>query len=94
MERYYLGVGWADKFHQVWVGNSDGKKVMEKKVIENVESLSEFGRWLDEQRASRSIFGQPSRASATDCGLFFWTLAWWFIRSILKLWIEPVTDFV
>ena len=53
MERYYLGVDWADKFHQVWVSNSDGKKVIEKKVLENVEGLSEFGRWLDEQRAKQ-----------------------------------------
>ncbi len=51
LARYYLGVDWADKFHQVWVSNSDGKKVMEKKVLENVEGLAEFGRWLDEQRA-------------------------------------------
>ena len=53
MERYYLGVDWADKFHQVWIGNSEGKKVLEKKVVEDVEGLSEFGRWLDEQRAKQ-----------------------------------------
>ncbi len=29
----------------------EGKKVIEKKVVENVEGLAEFGRWLDEQRA-------------------------------------------
>lgn len=51
MERYYLGVDWADEFDQIWVSDPDGKKVMEKKVIENVEGLSEFGRWLDESRA-------------------------------------------
>jgi hypothetical protein len=53
LERYYLGVDWADGFHQVWVSNSDGKKVMEKKVLEDVEGLAEFGRWLDEQRAKQ-----------------------------------------
>lgn len=53
MERYYLGVDWADQFHQVWIGNSEGKKVLEKKVVEDVEGLSEFGRWLDEQRAKQ-----------------------------------------
>ena len=37
----------------MWVSNSDGKKVIEKKVLENVEGLSEFGRWLDEQRAKQ-----------------------------------------
>jgi transposase len=53
LERYYLGVDWADKFHQVWVSDPDGKKVMEKKVLEDVEGLAEFGRWLDEQRAKQ-----------------------------------------
>jgi transposase len=53
LERYYLGVDWADEFHQVWVSDPDGNKVIEKKVVENVEGLSEFGRWLDERRAKR-----------------------------------------
>ena len=51
MERYYLGVDWADEFHQVWVSDPDGKKVTEEKVIESVEGLAEFGRFLDESRA-------------------------------------------
>jgi transposase len=51
LTRYYLGVDWADEFHQVWVSDPDGKKVIEKKVVENVEGLAEFGRWLDESRA-------------------------------------------
>ena len=51
MKRYYLGVDWADEFHQVWVSDPEGKKVMEKKVLENVDGLAEFGRWLDESRA-------------------------------------------
>lgn len=51
MERFYLGVDWADQFHQVWISDFDGKKVVEKKVTQNVEGLAEFGRWLDEQRA-------------------------------------------
>jgi transposase len=53
LERYYLGVDWADEFHQVWVSNLEGNKVIEKKVIENVEGFSEFGRWLDESRTKR-----------------------------------------
>ncbi|HEY3150198.1 MAG TPA: IS110 family transposase [Candidatus Binatia bacterium] len=51
MKRYYLGVDWADEFHQVWVSDPDGNRVIEKKVVENVEGLTEFGRWLDESRA-------------------------------------------
>ena len=50
MERYYVGVDWADEFHQVWVSDPDGHKVIEKKVVENVEGFSQFGRWLDERR--------------------------------------------
>jgi transposase len=46
-------VDWADEFHQVWVSNLEGNKVIEKKVIENVEGFSEFGRWLDESRTKR-----------------------------------------
>ena len=53
MERYYLGVDWADEFHQIWVSDPDGKKVLEKKLVENVEEFCEFGRWLDESRAKR-----------------------------------------
>jgi transposase len=51
LERYYLGVDWADEFHQIRVSDPEGNKVIEKKVVENVEGLSEFGRFLDESRA-------------------------------------------
>lgn len=51
MERYYLGVDWSDKFHQVWVSDAQGQKVAEQKVVENVAGLIEFGRWLDESRS-------------------------------------------
>jgi transposase len=51
LERYYLGVDWADEFHQVWVSDVNGNRVIERKVLENVEGLTEFGRWLDESRA-------------------------------------------
>ena len=32
MERYHLGVDWADKFHQIWVSDGQGQKITEKKV--------------------------------------------------------------
>ena len=32
VKRYYLGVDWADEFHQVWVSDPEGKKVTEMKV--------------------------------------------------------------
>ena len=51
MKRYYIGVDWGDRLHQVYVGDEQGKKVREIKVPETVEGLAEIGRWLDEQRA-------------------------------------------
>lgn len=51
MERFYMGVDWGDEFHQVWVSDFEGKKVLDKKVTENIEGLAEFGCWLDEWRA-------------------------------------------
>ena len=51
MKRYYIGVDWGDRLHQVYVGDHEGKKVREIKVPETVEALAEIGRWLDEQRA-------------------------------------------
>ena len=51
MNRYYLGVDWADAFHKVWVSNPQGNKVADMKVDETVEGRSEFGRWLNERKA-------------------------------------------
>ena len=51
MKRYYLGVDWADEFHQVWVSDRDGKKVTEMKIVQSAEGLRGFGRWLHERKA-------------------------------------------
>ena len=51
MKRYYMGVDWGDRLHQVYVGDDEGKKVREMKVQESAEGLTEIGRWLDEKRA-------------------------------------------
>jgi transposase len=51
MERNYVGVDWADEFHQVWVSDAEGKKVTEIKVKQSPKGMGEFGRWLDERRA-------------------------------------------
>ncbi len=51
MKRYYLGVDWADEFHQVWVSDPRGKKVVEMRVEQHPAGMSEFGRWLRERRA-------------------------------------------
>jgi len=51
VKRYYMGVDWGDRSHQVYVGDEEGKKVREMKVQESPEGWAEIGRWLDERRA-------------------------------------------
>jgi transposase len=51
--RYYLGVDWADRVHQLYGGDENGIKVMEMKVQENPEGLAELGRWLNQSRAEQ-----------------------------------------
>ena len=51
MKRYYIGVDWGDRLHQMYIGDDEGKKVREMKVQESPEGLAEIGRWLDERRA-------------------------------------------
>jgi transposase len=53
VQRYYLGVDWADEFHQVWVSAVEGKKAAEMKVEQSPKGLSEFGRWLHERQAEQ-----------------------------------------
>jgi transposase len=51
LNRYYLGVDWADEFHKVWVSDCESKKIADMKVAENMEGRSDFGRWLNERKA-------------------------------------------
>lgn len=51
MQRYYLGVDWADKSHQLYVADESGKKIKELEVQQTPEEMAELGRWLDESRA-------------------------------------------
>jgi len=51
VKRYYIGVDWGDRLHQMYIGDDEGKKVREMKVQESPEGLAEIGRWLDERRA-------------------------------------------
>lgn len=53
MPRYYLGVDWADRVHQLYGGDENGIKVMEMKVQENPEGLAELARWLNQSRAEQ-----------------------------------------
>jgi transposase len=51
VNRYYMGVDWGDRLHQVYVGDQEGKKMREMKLQESPQGLAEIGRWLDEKRA-------------------------------------------
>ena len=51
MERYYLGVDWADQSHQLYVSDEGGRKIKELEVQQTAEELAELGRWLDESRS-------------------------------------------
>jgi transposase len=51
VKRYYMGVDWGDRVHQVYVGDQDGAKVTEMEIQQTPEGLAELGRWLDERRA-------------------------------------------
>lgn len=50
VKRYYLGVDWAEEFHQVWVSDFEGKKVVEMKVLQQPEAMSELGAWLYQRK--------------------------------------------
>jgi hypothetical protein len=60
--RDYIGVDWAEAEHAVWVEDEAGAKVMSRPVPHTAEGLREFGRWLDERRASgRELWGAIER---------------------------------
>ena len=53
MKRYYVGVDWADEFHQVWVSDVEGNKVAEMRVEQSPKGMGEFGRWFYERQAEQ-----------------------------------------
>lgn len=52
MERYYLGLDWADEVHAVWVVDEGGAKVWAGQVKKTQEDLAEFGRCLHQWRSA------------------------------------------
>ncbi len=50
--RCYIGVDWADTAHAIRVEDTQGARVLERVVPHTAEGLAEWGRWLDERRAS------------------------------------------
>jgi transposase len=53
LQRYYLGVDWADKTHQLYVADESARKIKEMEVQQTSEGMAELGRWLDESRSNR-----------------------------------------
>jgi transposase len=51
LQRYYLGVDWADQSHQLYVADESGRKIKEREVQQTADELAELGRWLDESRS-------------------------------------------
>jgi transposase len=49
--RYYLGVDWADAADEMWVEDEQATKILSRSIAHTVEARTEWGRWLDEQRA-------------------------------------------
>lgn len=52
MPRYYLGVDWGDQTHGVCARDEEGTMVWEGSVSHTAAGLSEWGRRLDEWRAT------------------------------------------
>src|SRR5947208_16197454 len=50
--RYYIGVDWADAADAVWAEDEHATKILSRSVAHTVEATTEWGRWLDEQRAA------------------------------------------
>jgi hypothetical protein len=50
--RYYIGVDWADGADAVWVEDESATKILSRSVAHTIEGFTEWGRWLDEQRAA------------------------------------------
>lgn len=50
--RFYIGVDWADGADAIWVEDEQATKILSRSVAHTVEGFTEWGRWLDEQRAA------------------------------------------
>lgn len=93
MQRYYVGVDWADEFHQVWVSNTEGKKVAEMKVEQSPAGMGEFGRWLHERKAQGTQLWAAIEKPQGELWTFCWTTELRSIRLTPKLWTESGTAF-
>ena len=93
MPRYYLGVDWADRVHQLYGGDENGIKVMEMKVQENPEGLAELARRLNQSRAEQVELWAAIEKPHGRIVDFLLDHGEWFTRSIPRSWIALGTGF-
>src|SRR2546425_12771404 len=87
MGRYYLGIDWGDRVHQVHVRDEGGSRVAEMRVEESVEGMAEFGRWLDERRAGGIELWAAIEKPEGRIVDFLLDHGWRFFRSTPRRWI-------
>ena len=55
LQRWYIGIDWADQEHMVWVGDETGQCVKEELVKQEAGELSTLGRWLVERQNEGTV---------------------------------------
>ena len=55
MQRWYIGIDWADQEHMVWVGDETGQCVKQEVVKQEAGELSTLGRWLVERQSEGTV---------------------------------------
>jgi hypothetical protein len=84
--RYYIGVDWADTAHAIWVEDEQGDRVLTRAVPHTAEGFAEWGRWLDEQRASGVALWVAIERPMAGSWTSSWTTGWWSIPSTPRPW--------
>tara|TARA_B100000315_G_C14515987_1_gene559179 strand:+ start:181 stop:1410 length:1230 start_codon:yes stop_codon:yes gene_type:complete len=55
LQRWYIGIDWADQEHMVWVGDEAGQCVKQEVVKQEAGELSTLGRWLLERQSEGTV---------------------------------------
>lgn len=93
MSRYYLGLDWGDKAHMVWVGTEAGQKVVQMKVEQSFEGMSQFARWLNEcEAAGIEMWAAIERPEGRIVD-FLLDHGGWSMRLTRRRWIGPGIGF-
>ena len=52
---FCIGLDWADREHMVYVQDEAGSEVLQRRVKNTADELGDFGRWLFERVAERTV---------------------------------------